>query len=111
MLSECIEVMIMHPLDLIKTRFQLQNSSLAGGAQYTGVRDCARKMYAQVTRFRGGGGLSSMSCLVFRKDYSRSGRDCFPQSLWRHQRELGNSLHLNNFKKCFCLDQTNLVPL
>ena len=38
----------MHPLDLIKTRFQLQNSSLAG-AQYTGVRDCARKMYAQVT--------------------------------------------------------------
>ena len=40
----------MHPLDLIKTRFQLQNSSLAGGAQYTGVRDCARKMYAQVTR-------------------------------------------------------------
>merc|ERR1719464_1077876 len=36
----------MHPLDLIKTRFQLQNSSLAG-AQYTGVRDCARKMYAQ----------------------------------------------------------------
>ena len=47
MLSGCIEVMIMHPLDLIKTRFQLQNSSLAG-AQYTGVRDCARKMYAQV---------------------------------------------------------------
>lgn len=44
----CIEVMIMHPLDLIKTRFQLQNSSLAGaGPQYTGVRDCARKMYAQ----------------------------------------------------------------
>ena len=38
----------MHPLDLIKTRFQLQNSSLAG-AEYTGVRDCARKMYAQVT--------------------------------------------------------------
>ena len=53
----------MHPLDLIKTRFQLQNSSLAGGAQYTGVRDCARKMYAQVTRFRGW--LSSMSYLVF----------------------------------------------
>ena len=53
MLSGCIEVMIMHPLDLIKTRFQLQNSSLAGGAQYTGVRDCARKMYAQVTSFRG----------------------------------------------------------
>ena len=42
--------MIMHPLDLIKTRFQLQNSSLAGAQpQYTGVRDCARKMYAQVT--------------------------------------------------------------
>ena len=40
----------MHPLDLIKTRFQLQNSSLGGGAQYTGVRDRARKMYAQVTR-------------------------------------------------------------
>ena len=47
MLTGCIEVMIMHPLDLIKTRFQLQNSSLAG-AQYTGVRDCAKKMYAQV---------------------------------------------------------------
>ena len=50
MVTGCIEVMIMHPLDLIKTRFQLQNSSLAGaGPQYTGVRDCARKMYAQVT--------------------------------------------------------------
>ena len=37
----------MHPLDLIKTRFQLQTST---SAQYTGVRDCVRKMYAQVTR-------------------------------------------------------------
>ena len=36
----------MHPLDLIKTRFQLQTST---SAQYTGVRDCVRKMYAQVT--------------------------------------------------------------
>ena len=37
----------MHPLDLIKTRFQLQTST---SAQYTGVRDCVRKMYAQVTQ-------------------------------------------------------------
>ena len=48
----CIEVMIMHPLDLIKTRFQLQNNNVAGGGvardqHYTGIRDCARKMYQQ----------------------------------------------------------------
>ena len=47
----CIEVMIMHPLDLIKTRFQLQNNTVSGpGSEqqhYKGVRDCARKMYHQ----------------------------------------------------------------
>ena len=39
----------MHPLDLIKTRFQLQNNSISsGGSQhYSGVRDCASKMYRQ----------------------------------------------------------------
>ena len=50
-------------------------------------------------------------CLCSRKDSFHSGRVCFPRFLWRHQREHGNSLHLNNFKKFFCLDQTNLVPL
>ena len=45
----CIEVMIMHPLDLIKTRFQLQNNTISGGGDqhYNGIRDCARKMYKQ----------------------------------------------------------------
>ena len=47
----------MHPLDLIKTRFQLQTST---SAQYTGVRDCVRKMYAQVTNTR---------CRYFRNSY------------------------------------------
>ena len=49
LLSGCIEVMIMHPLDLIKTRFQLQNNTAQMSDQhhYTGVRDCARKMYHQ----------------------------------------------------------------
>ena len=42
--------MIMHPLDLIKTRFQLQNNTISSSAQsqhYSGVRDCAAKMYRQ----------------------------------------------------------------
>lgn len=42
--------MIMHPLDLIKTRFQLQNNVISTGQSqqhYAGVRDCARKMYHQ----------------------------------------------------------------
>merc|ERR1712168_249652 len=45
----CIEVLIMHPLDLIKTRFQLQSnmSSLDSSQQYNGVRDCMVKMYRQ----------------------------------------------------------------
>merc|ERR1719225_1853453 len=39
---------MMHPLDLIKTRFQLQvTRSQGGAAQYTGVRDCAVKMARQ----------------------------------------------------------------
>ena len=41
--------MIMHPLDLIKTRFQLQNNTISSvqSQHYSGVRDCARKMYQQ----------------------------------------------------------------
>ena len=39
--------MIMHPLDLIKTRFQLQNNTMSQDQRYSGVRDCARKMYHQ----------------------------------------------------------------
>lgn len=44
----CVEVSLLHPLDVIKTRFQLPNS---GG--YNGVIDCARKMSAKegVTSF------------------------------------------------------------
>jgi len=45
----CIEVMIMHPLDLIKTRLQLQSASLPASDpnHYSGVRDCMVKMYRQ----------------------------------------------------------------
>jgi len=45
----CVEVLIMHPLDLIKTRFQLQSSSLSptDPHHYSGVRDCMVKMYRQ----------------------------------------------------------------
>lgn len=45
----CVEVSIMHPLDLVKTRFQIQTTptNVAGAdhAHYTGVRDCMVKMY------------------------------------------------------------------
>jgi len=42
----CVEVSIMHPLDLVKTRFQLQdNKSHQGIQQYNGLRDCFVKMY------------------------------------------------------------------
>ncbi|XP_003695777.1 mitochondrial 2-oxodicarboxylate carrier isoform X1 [Apis florea] len=41
-----VEACIMHPMDLIKTRFQLQ---IKTGSQdvlyYTGIRDCMKKMY------------------------------------------------------------------
>lgn len=49
-----VEVCIMHPLDLVKTRLQIQNkktvvSSTAAGSSnqiyYNGVLDCFRKMY------------------------------------------------------------------
>ena len=41
--------MILHPLDLIKTRFQLQNTTISSvqSQHYSGVRDCAAKMYRQ----------------------------------------------------------------
>uniref|UniRef100_A0A182N6Y8 Mitochondrial 2-oxodicarboxylate carrier n=1 Tax=Anopheles dirus TaxID=7168 RepID=A0A182N6Y8_9DIPT len=43
-----VEVCIMHPLDLVKTRLQLQASPAAGAAKsttyYNGVFDCIRKM-------------------------------------------------------------------
>jgi len=43
----CVEVSLMHPLDLVKTRFQLQTATPPAGnqAHYTGVVDCMRKMY------------------------------------------------------------------
>nr|CAD7455914.1 unnamed protein product [Timema tahoe]CAD7586975.1 unnamed protein product [Timema genevievae] len=43
-----VEVCIMHPLDLVKTRFQIQSSKVhvAGDPNYyTGVFDCMKKMY------------------------------------------------------------------
>ncbi|KFB53119.1 AGAP002939-PA-like protein [Anopheles sinensis] len=43
-----VEVCIMHPLDLVKTRLQLQASPAAGASKsatyYNGVFDCIRKM-------------------------------------------------------------------
>jgi len=44
----CVEVSIMHPMDLIKTRFQLQSNELwctNPKMQYTGIGDCMKKMY------------------------------------------------------------------
>ena len=43
----CIEVSIMHPLDLVKTRFQIQATPIAGqeSQHYTGIVDCMKKMY------------------------------------------------------------------
>lgn len=44
----CVEVSIMHPMDLIKTRFQLQSNEMwctNPKMQYTGIGDCMRKMY------------------------------------------------------------------
>ena len=37
----------MHPLDLVKTRFQIQTSPMAGqeAQHYTGIVDCMKKMY------------------------------------------------------------------
>ena len=37
----------MHPLDLVKTRFQIQANPIAGqeSQHYTGVYDCMKKMY------------------------------------------------------------------
>ncbi|KAH0947120.1 hypothetical protein HN011_004019 [Eciton burchellii] len=41
-----IEVCIMHPMDLIKTRFQLQVKPInSDPLYYTGIRDCMTKMY------------------------------------------------------------------
>jgi len=41
-----IEVCIMHPMDLIKTRFQLQvKTTKSDPLYYTGIRDCMTKMY------------------------------------------------------------------
>ncbi|XP_015433222.1 PREDICTED: mitochondrial 2-oxodicarboxylate carrier-like [Dufourea novaeangliae] len=42
-----VEACIMHPMDLIKTRFQLQVKVTQNDAlYYTGIRDCMKKMYA-----------------------------------------------------------------
>ncbi|CAH0625250.1 unnamed protein product [Chrysodeixis includens] len=45
-----VEVCIMHPLDLVKTRLQLQQTRVAVGSHsdphyYTGLVDCMKKMY------------------------------------------------------------------
>lgn len=42
-----VEVCIMHPLDLVKTRFQIQSKMISPGDPhyYSGIGDCMRKMY------------------------------------------------------------------
>ncbi|KAJ9596392.1 hypothetical protein L9F63_012555 [Diploptera punctata] len=42
-----VEVCIMHPLDLVKTRFQIQSSKVNPGDPhyYNGIIDCMKKMY------------------------------------------------------------------
>ncbi|XP_012221910.1 mitochondrial 2-oxodicarboxylate carrier isoform X1 [Linepithema humile] len=41
-----VEVCIMHPMDLVKTRFQLQVKTMnLDPLYYTGIRDCMTKMY------------------------------------------------------------------
>uniref|UniRef100_A0A1Y1JV98 Mitochondrial 2-oxodicarboxylate carrier n=1 Tax=Photinus pyralis TaxID=7054 RepID=A0A1Y1JV98_PHOPY len=44
-----VEVCIMHPLDLIKTRLQIQSGKPTGKVsdpnRYSGIFDCIRKMY------------------------------------------------------------------
>lgn len=41
-----VEVCIMHPMDLVKTRFQLQVKPTAlDPTYYTGIIDCMKKMY------------------------------------------------------------------
>lgn len=42
-----IEICIMHPLDIAKTRLQMQSSAspMTSGRHYTGVFDCFRNMY------------------------------------------------------------------
>lgn len=43
-----VEVCIMHPLDLVKTRFQIQNNKVnvpGDPNYYTGIADCMKKMY------------------------------------------------------------------
>uniref|UniRef100_A0A1B6MU74 Mitochondrial 2-oxodicarboxylate carrier n=1 Tax=Graphocephala atropunctata TaxID=36148 RepID=A0A1B6MU74_9HEMI len=39
-----VEVCIMHPLDLVKTRLQMQSSKPGDPHHYNGVFDCMRKM-------------------------------------------------------------------
>lgn len=43
----CVEVSIMHPLDLVKTRFQIQSMPIKGmeSQHYNGIADCMKKMY------------------------------------------------------------------
>ncbi|KAJ4371984.1 hypothetical protein N0V83_003757 [Neocucurbitaria cava] len=38
------EILVMYPLDVVKTRIQLQHGRVAGGEGYTGVMDCFRKI-------------------------------------------------------------------
>ena len=96
----------MHPLDLIKTRFQLQTST---SAQYTGVRDCVRKMYAQVTRATDIlTTVTNKYFLVSRRDFSPSGKVFFHPFLWRLRKEPGSFSPLSSSRKCSCSVQTSL---
>ncbi|CAG8534213.1 14059_t:CDS:1 [Acaulospora colombiana] len=38
------EILVMYPLDVVKTRFQLQDNTTVSGERYTSVMDCLRKI-------------------------------------------------------------------
>ncbi|KAL1438122.1 hypothetical protein MTO96_048213 [Rhipicephalus appendiculatus] len=51
-----VEICMMHPLDVVKTRFQVQHNQLlaaAGEHRYTSIADCFRHMYKKLFAFGG----------------------------------------------------------
>lgn len=42
--TNILQILVMYPLDVVKTRVQLQTGSGAGGDGYTGMVDCFQKI-------------------------------------------------------------------
>lgn len=76
-MAACYKILVMYPLDVVKTRIQIQTGKGAAGEGYNGMLDCFRKIIAQ----EGYGSFDKRSCSATRLTRHTVSQDCTAVSM------------------------------